>query len=78
MSRCFPCWFKNTVNKISPNKRPFHKITLNESGSDSTKNDQQNFDELISTRDDPEAHKKFPKNIMRFQKYNVLTFLPVF
>ena len=33
---------------------------------------------MISTRDDKLVQKKLPKNIMKFRKYNIITFIPLF
>ena len=33
-------------------------------------------DKMISTRDDEKVQKQLPKNIMKFRKYNFITFIP--
>ena len=69
---------RNTAkqNAVAPYQKVYKKLTLIEEPKNI---DLPGHDEnLISTRDDALELKKYPKNIMRFQRYNVITFLPVF
>ena len=61
----------DSTSKIHPTKQTPTCISLYESPVDTPNNN-------ISTRDDQIQQKTLPKNIMRFQKYNIVTFLPVF
>jgi magnesium-transporting ATPase (P-type) len=58
-------------------RKPYKKLVLNEYPSSQDPSNNSNSD-LISTRSDQESIKRMPPNVMRFQKYTILTFLPVF
>ena len=71
---------KGYVNKISNFSKSkdidekYIKISLQEN-SDNSLEKKQDFK---STRLEPDLRKQFPRNIMRFQKYSILTFWPKF
>ena len=77
VSKLFPCCTsknenKGNLNKVGTTQKSYKRLTLLE-GPVNVNLSMVN-DVLISTRDDQEQLKKLPKNIMKFQRYNVVTF----
>lgn len=67
----------NQASSMLPERKPYKKLVLNEYPSSQAPADNSNSD-LTSTRSDLETISKMPPNVMRFQKYTILSFLPVF